>query len=81
LPPSDSTYNYQKVSAFVAYRKNINTSSLTEGEYSIPGNLHRAISLHIQNSSKSQASSLTSLTEKLNYRAGNASMVMKYGTN
>jgi hypothetical protein len=29
LPPSDSTYDYQKVSPFVAYRKNINTSSLT----------------------------------------------------
>jgi len=36
MPPSESTYNYQKVSPFVAHRKNINTSLLTSGEYSIP---------------------------------------------
>jgi hypothetical protein len=29
LPPSNSTYNYQKVSPFVAHRKNINMSLLT----------------------------------------------------
>jgi hypothetical protein len=29
LPPSNSTYNYQKVSPFVLHRKKINTSLLT----------------------------------------------------
>jgi hypothetical protein len=60
LPPSDSTYNYQKVSPFVARRKNINTSLLTYGEYSIPGNFHAGIKLHNHNSSQSQAFLLTS---------------------
>jgi hypothetical protein len=55
LPPSYTTYNYQKVSPFVAYRKNINTSSMTYHEYSNPRNLNGAINLNIQNPSKSQA--------------------------
>jgi hypothetical protein len=29
VPPSESTYNYQKVSPLIAQRKNINTSLLT----------------------------------------------------
>jgi hypothetical protein len=60
LPPSDSTYKYQKVCQFVVDRKNITTSSLTQGEKSTSGNMHGAITFHIHNSSKSSASLLTS---------------------
>jgi hypothetical protein len=60
VPPSESTDNYQQVRPFVAQRKYINTSLLTKGEYSIPGNLHGAFTLHYHNSSKSQAFLLTS---------------------
>jgi hypothetical protein len=81
LPPSHTTYNYQKVSPFVTYRKNINTSS--QGEYSKPRNLHGAMNLHIQNPSKSQAFLVTSKQKAsiVFSIVGNASMLMTYSTN